>query len=92
MPWIKKFAGRFGHVHFMDNDGTQRVIDGRVGTSKHQTIGDGNVDLKAILQELYNQGYDSWIEFDLWDIPDIFRAAFVGRKKLDAMMDEIFSG
>jgi len=84
--FLKQFRGRIGHVHFTDTDGTCREN----GTSKHMTLGDGKLDLLGMLRELKNQRYDKWIMMDLWQIPDIYRAAIVGKQKLDAMLDILF--
>ncbi|UCD53290.1 MAG: sugar phosphate isomerase/epimerase [Phycisphaerales bacterium] len=88
MTFLREFRGRVGHVHFTDTDGTRR---GERGTSKHLTLGDGKLDLLALLRELKNQGYDKWIMLDLWKIPDIYRAAYVGKQRLDAMLDTLFT-
>jgi sugar phosphate isomerase/epimerase len=89
MTCLKEFEGQIGHVHFTDTDGTRR--DGH-GTSKHVTLGEGKLDLMALLTELRRQGYSHWIMLDLWRIPDIYRAAFVGKQRLDAMLDTLFPG
>jgi len=86
--FLERFKGRIGHVHFTDADGTRREDR----TSKHMTWGDGKMDMVGILRELKNQNYDKWIMMDLWQIPDIYRATIVGKQKLDAALDEIFSG
>ena len=87
MTCLKEFHGQIGHVHFTDTDGTRR---GARGTSKHLTLGEGKLDLLALLTELKRQGYAHWIMLDLWRIPDIYRAAFVGKQRLDGMLDELF--
>ncbi len=87
MSFLREFRGRVGHVHFTDTDGTCRPEG---GTSKHLTLGDGKLDLLALLAELKNQGYDKWIMLDLWMLPDIYRGAYVGKKRLDAMLDTLF--
>lgn len=88
MSFLREFRGRIGHVHFTDTDGTCR---GEGGTSKHLTLGDGKLDLLALLRELKDQGYDKWIMLDLWMLPDIYRGAYVGKKRLDAMLDTLFA-
>jgi len=87
MTFLREFRGRVGHVHFTDTDGTRR---GEHGTSKHLTLGDGKLDLLALLRELKHQGYDKWIMLDLWKLPDIYRGAYVGKQRLDAMLDTLF--
>jgi sugar phosphate isomerase/epimerase len=87
MAFLREFRGRVGHVHFTDTDGTRR---GQRGTSKHLTLGDGILDLKALLAELKAQAYDKWIMLDLWKLPDIYRGAYLGKQRLDAMLDELF--
>jgi sugar phosphate isomerase/epimerase len=87
MNFLREFRGRVGHVHFTDTDGTRR---GETGTSKHLTLGDGKLDLLSLLRELKDQGYDKWIMLDLWRLPDIYRGAYVGKKRLDAMLDTLF--
>ena len=59
-------------------------------TSKHVTWGDGIIDMFGVLRELKSQKYDKWIMMDLWQIPDIYRAMIVGKRKLEAVMDELF--
>lgn len=86
MNFLREFKGRVGHVHFTDTDGTRR--DG--GTSKHLTLGDGKLDLLSLLRELKDQGYDKWIMLDLWRLPDIYRGAYVGKKRLDTMLNTLF--
>jgi len=88
MTFLHEFRGRVGHVHFTDSDGTRR---GEHGTSKHLTLGDGKIDLLALLRELKDQGYDKWIMLDLWKLPDIYRGAYVGKQRLDAMLDTLFA-
>ncbi len=88
MSFLREFRGRIGHVHFTDTDGTCR---GEGGTSKHLTLGDGKLDLLALLRELKDQGYDKWIMLDLWMLPDIYRGAYVGKKRLDALLDTLFA-
>ena len=88
MNFLKEFRGRVGHVHFTDTDGTRR---GQRGTSKHLTLGDGKLDLLALLAELKAQGYDKWIMLDRWKLPDIYRGAYLGKKRLDAMLDTLFA-
>lgn len=87
MSFLREFRGRVGHVHFTDTDGARRPEG---GTSKHLTLGDGKLDLLALLRELKTQGYDKWIMLDLWMLPDIYRGAYVGKKRLDAMLDTLF--
>ncbi|MBN1126789.1 MAG: sugar phosphate isomerase/epimerase [Sedimentisphaerales bacterium] len=89
MTFLREFRGRVGHVHFTDTDGTLRDGD---GTSKHLTLGDGKLDLLSLLTELKVQDYDKWIMLDLWRLPDIYRGAYQGKKKLDAMLDRLFDG
>lgn len=88
MNFLREFHDRVGHVHFTDTDGTRR---GQRGTSKHLTLGDGKLDLAALLAELKAQGYDKWIMLDLWKLPDIYRGAYLGKKRLDAMLDTLFA-
>jgi sugar phosphate isomerase/epimerase len=90
--FLKMFRGNIGHVHFTDNDGTQRqdTQRNRPGTSKHMTLGDGNLDIAGMLRELKNQNYDKWIMMDLWQVPDIYRATIVGKQKLDEVLDDLF--
>ncbi len=86
MTFLREFRSRIGHVHFTDTDGTRR----NGGTSKHLTLGDGKLDLLSLLRELKDQGYDKWIMLDLWRLPDIYRGAYVGKKRLDAMLNTLF--
>jgi len=91
--FLKQFRGRIGHVHFCDSDATQRRDPHNwnvLHSTKHLTLGDGKLDLLGMLLELKNQGYDKWIMMDLYQIPDLYRAAIVGKQKMDEMLDTLF--
>ena len=65
-----------GYVHFTDTDGTLR--DG--GTSKHLPCGEGHIDVEASLKTLAEGGFEGWIMFDAWEVPDPYEACVKGKQ------------
>jgi len=88
LDFLLALEGRVGHVHFTDSDAQQLLLDveGASGTSKHLAVGDGNLDLAAILQALKDAGYAGWMQVDVWENPDPYRASKLGKQYLDDFM------
>ena len=72
---VRRYAGKFGHVHFCDADGTVRDRPGASNTSTHLAAGEGRLDLPAILEALADTGYDRWLQIDVWEHPEPFRCS-----------------
>lgn len=58
--FIKKWPGRIRHVHLHDNRGGDSHLD-----DLHLPPGEGNIDLKGILERLRLQGYDRTVTLEL---------------------------
>jgi len=85
LDFLAAVSGRIGHVHLTDNDGEQLLLDveGASGTSKHLAVGDGNLDMKALVGALQKTGYAGWVQVDVWENPDPYRASRLGKMFLD---------
>ena len=81
---VKKYAGKIGHIHFCDSDGTVLTREGGSNSSKHLAAGDGKLDLPAILKALKETGYDRWLQMDVWENPDPIRCSRVTKQFVDA--------
>ena len=90
LDFLLALGGRVGHVHFTDCDSQTLLLDveGASGTSKHLAVGDGNLDLAALLRALIDGGYAGWMQVDVWENPDPFRAARLGKEYLDDFDDQ----
>lgn len=53
---IPKFGKRLMFIHISDNDGS---------TSAHGPIGTGNIDFKAIIENLKEIGFNGWLNLDI---------------------------
>ena len=84
---------------FLRNAGVVAAGLGAVSASARHGVADAKqtkrwrtaVGLNGFSSSRRSYGYDKWIMLDLWDIPDIYRATIVGKEKLDAMQDILFS-
>jgi sugar phosphate isomerase/epimerase len=86
LEFLRSIQGRVGLVHFTDNDGQilSSGVEGASHTSKHLAVGDGNVDLNSILDALRRMNYSGWIQVDVWENPDPFRASMKAKRFLEA--------
>lgn len=87
LDFLAALAGRIGHVHLTDNDGDVLRLDveGASGTSKHLAVGDGNLDMVSLLSGLCETRYAGWMQVDVWENPDPYRASRLGKQFLDAL-------
>jgi sugar phosphate isomerase/epimerase len=83
---VKKYAGKIGHIHFCDSDGTTLIREGGSQSSKHLAAGDGHLDLPAILRALKETGYDRWLQIDVWENPDPIRCSRVTKQFVDSVL------
>lgn len=68
VKFAKEHADRVGHVHLKDvrKAVAQRVVDGEITyydaviKGLYTPVGQGDVDIKAIISALKNSGYDGW--------------------------------
>lgn len=90
LDFLAALGGRVGHVHFTDNDGQVLLlegVEGASGTSSHLAAGDGNLELGSVLQALSEAGYAGWMQVDVWENPDPYRASKLGKQFLDKLKD-----
>ena len=85
---VTRYAGKIGHIHFCDSDGTTLVMDGGSHSSKHLAAGDGHLDLAAIMKALDETGYDRWLQIDVWEHPDPIRCSQVTKQFVDNILAE----
>jgi len=85
---LREFRGKIGHVHLADNDGTRWTSKGGM-SSKHLMIGEGNLNIREMLEELRDKGYDGWIQIDVWQNPDPFRCSEVNKVVVDNIIKNI---
>jgi sugar phosphate isomerase/epimerase len=84
--FLKALNGRVSWVHVADNDFSLSPF----GTGKHQTFGEGNVDMVALFRAMKEQvpGLD-WLQIDTWEHPTPFEAASKNRTELERILREI---
>lgn len=84
MDLLKRLMPYVGHTHLCDNDGTQAATESR--SSTHLALGDGSMDWRGLLAALLDSGYDEWLDVDVWEHPDPFRASVKSKQALDAFL------
>lgn len=87
LDFLKSIHGRIGHVHFTDNDGEVLLsnVEGASHTSKHLAVGDGDMDLVAIINAFRQISYSGWMQVDVWENPDPYLASRKGKEFLDSI-------
>jgi len=85
---LRQFKGKIGHVHLADNDGT-RWTSKEGMSSKHLMIGEGNLNIREMLEDLQDKSYDGWIQIDVWQNPDPFQCSEVNKKAVDNIIKNI---
>jgi sugar phosphate isomerase/epimerase len=84
--FLKKLNGRVSWVHVADNDFSLSPF----GTGKHQTFGDGNVDMTKLFSALKSECPSlAWLQIDTWEHPEPFEAASKNRKELLQILSKI---
>jgi sugar phosphate isomerase/epimerase len=86
---LRQFRRKIGHVHLADNDGTRWTSAKDGMSSKHLIIGEGNLNIKYMLEGLRDINYDGWIQIDVWQNPDPFRCSLVNKTVIDAILKNI---
>ena len=54
-------------------------------TSKHLAAGDGTMDLVTLINAFRRMNYPGWMQVDVWENPDPFRASRKGKEFLDSI-------
>jgi len=88
---IRQFKGKIGHVHLADNDGTTWTSSKDGMSSKHLMIGEGNLNIREILENLIDTGYNNWIQIDVWQNPDPFQCSKINKIVVDNILKNIES-
>jgi sugar phosphate isomerase/epimerase len=87
LEFLMALSGRIGHVHLTDNDGNilRSDVEGASHTSKHLAVGDGDLDMMSFVRGLREMGYSGWMQVDVWENPDPYRASRLGKQFLDTL-------
>lgn len=84
--FLKSLNGRVSWVHVADNDFSLSPF----GTGKHQTFGEGNVDMKKLFSAMKAEVPElKWLQIDTWEHPSPYDAASKNKKALDGILREI---
>jgi sugar phosphate isomerase/epimerase len=84
--FLKDLKGRVSWVHVADNDFSLSPF----GTGKHQTFGDGNVDMVKLFSAMKEECPNlEWLQIDTWEHPEAFEAAAKNKKELVRILSEI---
>jgi sugar phosphate isomerase/epimerase len=84
--FLKALKGRVSWVHVADNDFSLSPF----GTGKHQTFGDGNVDMVKLFGAMKDECPNlEWLQIDTWEHPEPFEAAAKNKKELERILREI---
>jgi len=84
--FLKDLNGRVSWVHVADNDFSLSPF----GTGKHQTFGDGNVDMKELFSAMKTECPKlGWLQIDTWEHPAPFEAASKNKKELEGILSQI---
>ncbi len=57
-------------------------------SSTHLAFGEGPMDWQAVLNTLLDGGYTRWLDIDLWEHPDPFAGAQMGKRVLDEFLSQ----
>lgn len=71
---VYEIGDRVFHTHFSDNDGTSNA---------HWRPGKGKINWQAVLQALYDVGYDNVLSIELEDVPGVAHAGVESTPALD---------
>ena len=83
---MKSLNGRVSWVHVADNDFSLSPF----GTGKHQTFGDGNVDMPKLFAAMKAECPRlAWLQIDTWEHPAPFEAAAKNKKELVRILKEV---
>jgi len=84
--FLKQLNGRVSWVHVADNDFSLSPF----GTGKHQTFGEGNVNMKVLFSAMKSECPNlGWLQIDTWEHPAPFEAAAKNKKDLEKILSEI---
>ena len=81
---LKRLLPFVGHTHLAGNDGTCTRHESR--SSRHLPLTEGSLDWKALLTTLLDSGYKGWLDIDVWEHPDPFKASKQSKNALDAFL------
>ena len=84
--FLKQLNGRVSWVHVADNDFSLSPF----GTGKHQTFGEGNVNMKVLFSAMKSECPNlGWLQIDTWEHPTPLEAASKNKKELGRILREI---
>lgn len=83
---LKKLQPYVGHTHLCGNDGTRTKHESR--SSRHLPLTEGTMDWKRVLTQLLDGGYKGWLDVDVWEHPDPFKASELSKRALDGFVQQ----
>ena len=84
--FLKQLNGRVSWVHIADNDFSLSPF----GTGKHQTFGEGNVNMRKLFSALKSECPGlAWLQIDTWEHPAPFEAASKNNRELKGILSDI---
>lgn len=84
--FLRSLNGRVSWMHVADNDFSLSPF----GTGKHQTFGEGNVDMYKLFSAMKSEVPGlRWLQIDTWEHPKPFEAASKNKKELEAILSRI---
>ena len=82
---LRRLQPYIGHTHLCGNDGTCTRHESR--SSRHLPLGEGTMNWRKVLEALLDGGYDQWLDVDVWEHPDPFRATEQSKRALDSFLE-----
>jgi sugar phosphate isomerase/epimerase len=86
LPLLKELQPYIGYIHLAGNDGTCTQIESR--SSTHLALTEGSMDWRSMLNQILDDGYDGWLDVDVWEHRDPFKATEESKRALDAFLFE----
>jgi len=83
---LRRLQPFIGHTHLCGNDGTCTEHESR--SSRHLPLTEGTMDWRRVLSTLLDNGYDGWLDVDVWEHPDPFKAMELSKRVLDAFLED----
>jgi len=81
---IKQLQPYIGYTHITDNDQTRSPLESC--SSTHLPLGQGTADWKAMLSQILDNGYQGWLDVDVWESRDPFGHSEISKKALDEFL------
>ncbi|HSV96939.1 MAG TPA: sugar phosphate isomerase/epimerase family protein [Spirochaetota bacterium] len=86
LPLLEELQPYIGYLHLAGNDGTCTQIESR--SSTHLALTEGSMDWKSMLNQILDDGYTGWLDIDVWENREPFKATEESKRALDAFLAE----